>query len=60
MEKFFEEMWVDIPALEDPTKEGLVFRTVIHGDAHVSNMMFSSIDPNAQELRLTCFYRDIW
>ena len=45
-------MWLDIPGLEDPTKEESVFRTVVHGDAHVNNIMFSSHDPNAEELRL--------
>ena len=45
-------MWLNIPGLEDPTKEESVFRTVVHGDAHVNNIMFSSNDPNAQELRL--------
>ena len=47
-------MWSDIPALEDPPKEDSVFRTVIHGDAHVNNMMFSSNDPNAEEIRWAC------
>ena len=45
-------MWLDIPGLEDPTKEESVFKTVVHGDAHVNNIMFSSNDPNAEELRL--------
>ena len=45
-------MWLNIPGLEDPTKEESVFKTVVHGDAHVNNIMFSSNDPNAEELRL--------
>ena len=44
---------MDIPGLEDPSKEDSVFRTVVHGDAHVNNMMFSSNDPNTDDLRLT-------
>ena len=44
-------MWLNIPGLEDPTKEESVFRTVVHGDAHVNNIMFSSKDPNAEEIR---------
>ena len=51
LKKYFEKMWLDIPGLEDPPKEGSVFRTVVHGDAHVNNMMFSSNDPNAEEIR---------
>ena len=51
LKKYFEKMWLDIPSLEDPTKEDSVFRTVVHGDAHVNNMMFSSNDPNAEEIR---------
>ena len=51
LEKYFEKMWLDVPGLEDPTKEDPVFRTVMHGDAHVNNMMFSSKDPNAEEIR---------
>ena len=51
LKKYFEKMWLDIPGLEDPTKEDSVFRTVVHGDAHVNNMMFSSNDPNAEEIR---------
>ena len=33
LKKYFEKMWLDIPGLEDPPKEGSVFRTVVHGDA---------------------------
>ena len=44
-------MWVDLPGLEDPTKEESVFKTLVHGDAHVNNIMFSSKDPNAEEIR---------
>ena len=45
-------MWLDVPGLEDPPKEDSLFRTVVHGDAWVNNMMFSSNDPEAVELRL--------
>ena len=51
LKKIFKQMWLDIPGVEDPTKEDSVFRTVIHGDAHLNNMMFSSNDPNAEEIR---------
>ena len=44
-------MWLNIPGLVDPIKEETVFRTVVHGDAHVNNIMFSSNDPNAEKLR---------
>ena len=47
-------MWLDIPGLEDPPKEDSVFRTVVHGDAWVNNMMFSSNDPEAEDLRSIC------
>ena len=52
LKKYFEKLWVDTPGLEDPTKEESVFKTLVHGDAHVNNIMFSSNDPNAEELRL--------
>ena len=51
LKKYFKTMWLDIPGVEDPTKEDSVFRTVVHGDAHLNNMMFSSKDPNAEEIR---------
>ena len=71
LKRYFEKMWLDIPGLDDPPKEESVFRTVVHGDAHVNNikyqiyctqkinwltgqlvnMMFSSKDPDAEELR---------
>ena len=55
-------MWLDIPGFEDPPKEDSVFRTVVHGDAWVNNMMFSSNDPEAEDLRSICpslYYRNI-
>ena len=51
LKEFFQKMWSNIPGLEDPTKEDSVFRTVVHGDAHVNKMMFSSKDPNAEGSR---------
>ena len=51
LKKYFEKLWLDIPSLEDPTKEDSVFRTVVHGDAHVNKMMFRSKDPNAEGSR---------
>ena len=54
LKKYFDTMWLDVPGLEDPPKEDSLFRTVVHGDAWVNNMMFSSNDPEAVELRLIC------
>ena len=51
LKNYFKKMWLDIPGFEDPPKEDSIFRTVVHGDAWVNNIMFSSNDPEAEGLR---------
>jgi len=52
LKDYFKRMWLEVPSIEDPPKEDSVFRTLVHGDAWVNNMMFSSNDPGDENLRV--------